>query len=168
MKINFGCGNRLKPGYVNLDKEQCDLEKIPFPFKDKSIDEITCIQVLEHLNIKPSILMNEFIRILKDDGKIIISVPHFSWHNAYDEDHERFFNYLSFSDFHNSNLEKGTYKNVSRTVKIKFMKNPFFWNYLIEPIVNLNSHTAIIWESTFLCYLFPANHLRFEITKLKR
>ena len=113
MKINFGCGTRLRKGYLNLDKEQCDLEKLPLDFTDNSKEEIRLIQVMEHLHIKPSLLMQELLRILKPDGLIYISVPHFSWHNAYDEDHERFFNYLSFSDFHKSNLEKSIYRSSS-------------------------------------------------------
>ncbi len=165
MKINFGCGTRELSGYVNLDKEQCDLEKLPLPFPSESVEEIYCSHVLEHLAVKPSIIMKDFLRILKPGGAIVVLVPHFSWHNAFDEDHERFFNHNSFSFLHKSNLEKIDYAHIHRKVTIRFFKRYFFWNYIIEPIVNLNSRAALLYESTFLCHLFPANELVFEIRK---
>lgn len=47
-------------------------------FKDKSFDIITCLDVLEHLDI-PFMAISEFKRVLKDGGKIIITVPAFKF-----------------------------------------------------------------------------------------
>ncbi len=165
MRVNFGCGNAPLPGYKNMDKEQCDLEKLPLPFKSKSVEKIYCSHVLEHLDVNLLNLMQEFERILKDEGVIYIRVPHFSWHNAYDELHRRFFNYNSFGTLHDNSIERGYYSRFTRSVKIKFFKKYFFWNYLVEPLVNIHSMTALLWESTFLCRLFPANELHFVLRK---
>jgi 2-polyprenyl-3-methyl-5-hydroxy-6-metoxy-1,4-benzoquinol methylase len=44
------------------------------PFKDKSFDVITCIEVIEHLE-NPSLLVRELYRTLKPNGTLIISTP---------------------------------------------------------------------------------------------
>jgi len=42
------------------------------PFADKSFSTIVCIEVLEHCHT-PQQVINEFHRLLKDDGKLILS-----------------------------------------------------------------------------------------------
>ena len=91
LRINFGCGNNPVNGFVNMDRDKCNLEKLPLPFKTESVDEIRTYHVLEHVRVKPHEVMREFLRILKKDGVIRVNVPHFSWHNAFDEDHTWFF-----------------------------------------------------------------------------
>lgn len=45
------------------------------PLKDDSIDFITCLDVIEHVyDVKP--LLNEFRRILKPKGKLLVSTPY--------------------------------------------------------------------------------------------
>ena len=86
-------------------------------------------------------------------------------YNAFDEDHERFFNINAFSYLHKSNPEKDNYAQIDRSVQIKFYKNWRFWEYFVEEIVNTDRRIAMIWESTFLVHLFPANELHFLIRK---
>jgi len=50
----------------------CDIASIPVP--DASFDAILCSEVLEHLP-EPIKVVREFSRILKPDGKIIITAP---------------------------------------------------------------------------------------------
>lgn len=57
-----------------------DLNNLPLPFDDKSFDEIHAYQVLEHIGSQGDYMcffkqFKEFYRILKDGGKIFISVP---------------------------------------------------------------------------------------------
>lgn len=48
---------------------------------DESFDTIFCSQVLEHVT-KPDKALNEFFRIMKNNGVLILSVPHLSYlHN---------------------------------------------------------------------------------------
>ena len=83
-KLNLGCGNNLKQGYINVDKygnpdKKIDLEKFPWPWKDNSIDEVLLIHVLEHLGESTKIylkIIQELYRICKPNAKIIIHVPH--------------------------------------------------------------------------------------------
>ncbi len=83
-KLNLGCGEHKKEGYVNVDWSPLnnpdvvhDLNAMPYPFDDGSFDLIEAFHVLEHLD-KPFIVMAEFHRILKPGGTLHIKVPHFS------------------------------------------------------------------------------------------
>jgi SAM-dependent methyltransferase len=49
------------------------------PFADRTFDLVVCSDILEHL-IEPLIVLKEAIRVLRDDGVVVISVPnHFYW-----------------------------------------------------------------------------------------
>jgi len=83
-KLNIGCGEEHKEGYINLDWQSLtkpdvehDLNKLPYPFNDNSFDLVEAFHVLEHLD-KPFNVMKELHRILKPGGELIIKVPHFS------------------------------------------------------------------------------------------
>jgi SAM-dependent methyltransferase len=85
-KLNLGCGEFKKQGYVNVDINPrvnpdvlLDLNnpKSYSRFADSSFDEIFCEHVLEHLD-RPFKVMEELHRILKPGGRLIIRVPHFS------------------------------------------------------------------------------------------
>ncbi len=90
VKLNLGCGYNKLAGYVNVDKDRrckpdvvADLEK-PLPFKDNSVSEIVLVHVLEHLGQDTKTYLNvwkEFYRVLKDQGVIKITVPHWQHEN---------------------------------------------------------------------------------------
>ena len=49
------------------------------PFADRSFDLIVCSDILEHL-LEPLAVLKDAMRVLRDDGVIVISVPnHFYW-----------------------------------------------------------------------------------------
>jgi len=85
MKLNLGCGYFKKEGYINnvdIRKEVnpdlvIDLNKYPYPFKDNTFEIIEAHHLIEHLN-SPFECMFELHRILKNGGKLIITVPHCS------------------------------------------------------------------------------------------
>lgn len=53
-----------------------DLEEIPYPLKNNEADELLARHIIEHLDPKKIIdIFNEWWRILKPDGRIIIVVP---------------------------------------------------------------------------------------------
>lgn len=89
MKLNLGCSDDLKPGYLNVDlappADQIADLRSPWPFEDSSVDEIYAHDVFEHLYrypgqsvniVQPKIwAMNEAHRVLKPDGKLDLAVP---------------------------------------------------------------------------------------------
>lgn len=52
---------------VNFDSEK-------FPFMDSFFDVVTCLDVIEHVK-NPKFLLGEIHRVLRPDGKLIISTP---------------------------------------------------------------------------------------------
>lgn len=176
-KLNLGCGNDIKPGYVNMDRYNAngvdivyDLEKFPYPFKDNTFDEIFAQDIIEH--ISPFFdVMNELHRISKNKTILKIQVPHFSSATAFHTSHKLFFRYKSFQettfDLDLVNFSK-KFKVLKR--KIIFIDRRFklqkflIHNYLCEAVFN---KIPLIYENSFLRSLFPAIHIYFELEAIK-
>lgn len=93
-KINLGCGSQILDGYENYDKfpidgrvKYIDLDTLPLPFDDKSVDEVIIFHVLEHLDVNLLDFMKDINRILKPDGVLYVRLP--TWSNKLQ--HNRFF-----------------------------------------------------------------------------
>ncbi len=176
-KLNLGCGTDIKKGYVNADfiKSEgvdivCNLNETPYPFKSGEFDEIYASHVLEHLNGDWFKIISELYRILKEGGRLIVKVPHFTSAIAFIENHTRFFRYRSFESFEEQKTMKGLdqikfYNFKIKYRKIRFNKMPLIFNYPIEWFVNMGDSAAIMYENTFLRSLFPAEELIFELEK---
>jgi predicted SAM-dependent methyltransferase len=86
MRLNLGCGNRKLQGWRNVDKvpdcspdELVDLEQLPWPWPDNSVDEIFLSHVLEHLGQATDVylgIIKELYRVCRDGATITIIVPH--------------------------------------------------------------------------------------------
>lgn len=139
-RLNLGCGSKYKKGWVNLDFSDKDtygtkiradvyhdLNKFPWPFKDNEFDEILIEHTLEHLQ-DLSKIMKEMTRITKENGLIIIIVPHFSCYIAYrDPTHIHNFTLDSINYF------KGNNKIVYK--KLRASRNKVI--NLVSPLINL-------------------------------
>jgi ubiquinone/menaquinone biosynthesis C-methylase UbiE len=65
----------LKKG-SRINIKFCNVEKRRLPFEDNSIDVITCLEMLEHLESDPMHMMSEVNRVLKKDGGLFfLSTP---------------------------------------------------------------------------------------------
>lgn len=81
MLLHLGCGERLMPGWYNLDIEpppggiRQDLTK-RLPYLDDSVDLIFTEHFIEHVTFEEGFaLMKECVRVLKKDGRIRVSTP---------------------------------------------------------------------------------------------
>lgn len=85
MKLNLGCGDKILPGYVNVDVVEsrrglkpdviCDLHKLT-PFEDNSADEILSVHVVEHFwRWEVADVLKEWVRVLRPGGKMIVECP---------------------------------------------------------------------------------------------
>lgn len=175
MKLNLGCGIDIKQGYINIDNQRgkgvdiiWDLNQIPYPFKDKSIERIYIKNTLEHLTAHPYKLFKEFKRILKKGGMLIIIVPHYTNGNNFNEFHIRHYNSLTFYKIScSTSLEIiNTYKGLKLVKeKLNFFKGILFWDYLIEKILNSSKCARLIYEYSILRWIFPARNIYMELEK---
>ena len=64
----------LQPGSWNTSKIDIVSDITSIPVEDDSFDVILCTEVLEHIN-NPGVAIEEFARILKKGGELIITAP---------------------------------------------------------------------------------------------
>src|SRR5947208_13026944 len=84
LKLNLGCGQNHRPGYVNVDRAgspdvKWDLEQFPWPWEDSSVGEVVMFHVLEHLGESTATylkIIQEIYRVCQDGAAIQITVPH--------------------------------------------------------------------------------------------
>jgi ubiquinone/menaquinone biosynthesis C-methylase UbiE len=175
-KLNLGCGRDIRKNWVNLDIANLpgvdivhDINKLPLPFKKEEFDYILCQSILEHTEYIP--ILKDLHRILKKGGILEICVPHFtSRNNFFDPTHKKMFSFQLFQFFvDNPKIKTDYYFDFffSRIVssRITFEKGFLFYNYLIEPLVNLSERTKIFYEITFLSRLFPSANIIVKIEK---
>lgn len=83
MKLNLGCASDYREGYINVEKQTAfgkrdmtiDLDILPWPFKNESVDEVLMRDTLEHLTF-PDKQIREVRRILKPGGRFWGQVPY--------------------------------------------------------------------------------------------
>ena len=84
LKLNLGCGQHHKEGYINVDKYPpadvvIDLEEIIWPWDDSSVDEVVMHHSLEHMGATVDGFMHiikELYRVCTAGAIIKITVPH--------------------------------------------------------------------------------------------
>lgn len=120
-KLNLGCGEDKKEGYVNVDHQASvspdvrhDLNAFPYPFPDDFFHLIEASHVLEHLE-SPFSVMRELERILAPGGKLIIKVPHFSRGFTHAE-HAHGFD-ITFPLYFDERFTRSGYYGVSLTIE---------------------------------------------------
>lgn len=82
IKLNLGCGEDIREGYINCDlynpkaDKKTPVEKLDFP--DGYADEIFASHILEHFDRhQANELVKEWKRVLKPTGKLIVETPDF-------------------------------------------------------------------------------------------
>ena len=84
-RLNLGCGNKILPGYINVDVAParagtrpdviCDLRDLA-KFEDDSVDEVLSVHVIEHFwRWEIDELLREWARVLKPGGRMVIECP---------------------------------------------------------------------------------------------
>lgn len=85
MKLNLGCGDKILPGYVNVDVAPsraghkpdvlCDLHRLE-GFADNTADEILAVHVVEHFwRWEVVDVLREWVRVLRPGGRMVLECP---------------------------------------------------------------------------------------------
>jgi len=85
LRLNLGCGDKILPGYVNVDVAPsrngahpdvlCDLRKLS-AFASGVADEILSVHVVEHFwRWEVEAILTEWVRVLKPGGRMVIECP---------------------------------------------------------------------------------------------
>jgi ubiquinone/menaquinone biosynthesis C-methylase UbiE len=65
--------------YGGQNREFVKIDSPYLPFADNSFDSISCVEVVEHLDLSlTKALLAEFFRVLKPQGKLIVTTPNYS------------------------------------------------------------------------------------------
>jgi len=179
--VELGCGLQKKEGRIGIDRIDLpnvdivsDLEGgLPF-LPDKSVDEIHCRSVLEHIENFEN-LMREMVRVLKNDGVAYIFVPHFSNPYGYSDcTHKRFFGLYTFYYFVDTKRQlKRKVPNFYTDLRINIISqrliftSPFWFRKKIKRIAGFifNCHRSLqeFYEEN-LCYIFPCYGIEVVFT----
>jgi SAM-dependent methyltransferase len=172
--LNLGCGTDIRTTFINLDRSPLagvdvvhDLAQLPLPFPAGRFNRIVCQDVLEHVDIVPTI--RELHRILAPGGILEIRVPHFTCANAYgDPTHLRAFSVETFN-FFCAGSSRGYYFDFAfselQDRQISFTKGPsYLLNFLIEPLVNISPKMQVYYERSLL-RIFPAVNIHVRLCK---
>jgi predicted SAM-dependent methyltransferase len=85
LKLNVGCGNNAKPGWVNIDlADEVDLQldlREPIPLPDGRAVIVYSEHFFEHLDYPTDALvfLRESFRLLEPDGRFSVGVPDTRW-----------------------------------------------------------------------------------------
>lgn len=119
--LDLGCGDNKIPNAIGLDNAPLpgvdivhDLLEFPYPIESESMTKIYIRHVIEHFNIADiNKIFNECNRILRNNGSIIITVPHvFSISAFTDPTHKSFFTFES-GKFWDMNNPKSYYDELN-------------------------------------------------------
>jgi len=158
-KLNLGCGERKKDGFINIDWNRevepeivHDLNKLPYPLEDSRFDLIEASHVLEHLD-KPFSIMKEMHRLLKPGGKLIIKVPHFSRGFTHAE-HTHGFD-VTFPLYFNKNFTKSGFTGTE--FRLKKLELRWLANQHLLPSLGYSKFTIAILNIINKVVSFLAN-----------
>lgn len=174
MRLNLGCGNKKKAGFVGVDKFPCeavehvaDLEQ-RLPFEDDSVEEIWMDNVVEHIPDLPA-LFAEIHRICRDGARITVLTPHFtslaSWR---DPTHVHHLSYFSMDHFEKQSVAHYTNPGAEMTDGGSSPGFEVLERHLSFGGLMGNIGRLICWMSPRKyekdwCFLFRASSLRFVL-----
>jgi SAM-dependent methyltransferase len=176
LRLNLGCGFKRFEGFVNVDgfgnpDVKWDLNKMPWPWSDNSVDEIAMHHVLEHLQDWWGAL-RECARILQPGGRLEIRVPDASSDTALCyRDHLHIFNRVSF----HGTLDALQGRKVNAwfseepevpIAMIQYFQVPFReYNWMPRWLLNFcSAHLRnFIWEQRFIFQKSAMSNIKLEV-----
>jgi len=174
MILDVGCGRNKHPGSIGIDRNRdtdadviCDLDRVPYPFRDNLFDEIRVTHVIEHV-ADVIATMEELHRLARSGGRIRIETPHHTDFSSFcDPTHRWHLNSFSFRYFGDRNGGFGYYSRArmrEQRVSVKLLR---LWKWLgFEFAVNHSFVFRRFWEH-YLCFLVRGKVIQFDLEVLK-
>jgi SAM-dependent methyltransferase len=173
--LDVGCGGNKVRGTLGVDRLSlpgvdivCDFEQSPLPFKENSVDVIYTRHTLEHISDLEHIL-REFLRVLKPDGRLSVTVPHFSNALGYsDYTHKRFFGYYTFDYFSKARDPHWGVPHYTTDIWFKIVSKRFNFRNLsilgpiFDAVFNRGAFLPYFYESK-LSWALPCFEMTFEL-----
>jgi len=160
--LDVGCGNNKAQGAIGVDiyldtqaDVICNLRSYAYPFKNDIFDLIICKQIIEHIP-DTDMFLKELHRIARNNAKVIIETPHFSSYMAYGD-------YQHCHAFSVCFLDK-----LAGRIGFKILKrNITFHRSLRRFKINWLANKFPVSYERFWAFIFPAEHLHFELEVVK-
>lgn len=173
--LDIGSGNSPYKKYLNVDEyisvdnketqatsyqknqNEVNADAKDLPFSDKYADSVLLNQVLEHVDDYDAVL-SEIHRVLKDDGKFILSVPFIYHIHGEPNDYFRFSEYgiQHILQKHNFKILEFEYQGYVGTTLVSIL-NSFIWQ-----VWNKNKYTKLLRNIIFLIpilFIFMLNNI---------
>ena len=104
MKLYLGAGNKRLAGYTHVDLADgpgidmvCDLNQLPWPWGDDTVQAIVAEDLVEHLAINLIQFCDEAWRVLASGGELFVRTPHHRSESSWiDPTHRWHFNEQGF------------------------------------------------------------------------
>ena len=172
--LDVGCGINKLAGAIGIDRNPgtradvlCDLDHIPYPFKDSSFDCLQAVHVIEHVSdvIK---MMEEFHRLLRPGGEALIITPHYTDFSSFcDPTHKWHLNSYSLRYFGPDNAGYGYYSAARFEEVSVHVKLLALWRYLgFQALVNAFPRFRRFWEY-YLCYVIRGKVIEWRLRAIK-
>ena len=173
--LDLGCGKKKRPGSIGVDYSDRhdadiihDLNVFPYPFEDKSIDQVYLDNVLEHLE-SPMDVMAEVHRISKVGSSIKVIVPYFRSVWAFiDPTHKTYYTVDSFAFYDPSHIICQRYDYVSTRFKVeKVVFNESLLNKrLLKRLIIIFANKYPNFYENHLSHLFPLDDITYYLKRI--
>jgi predicted SAM-dependent methyltransferase len=156
IKLDLGCGNNKKAGFLGIDRAPlkgvdilCDVDRDGIPLADGIVAEVFSSHFLEHMqNFR--FVVEEIHRILVVGGKAEIIVPHFSNVGSYHWTHRSFWNARGLDLLQPGHPHHFYCPNVAFRIKIRnveFCQKREYQPTLLERFASVRR--GIVYERVF-------------------
>jgi len=120
MKIDLGCGNAKKKGFVGIDINKYknvdivyDLNKgIPIP--NNNVDEVNCSHIIEHID-NADFFLREIYRVCKPNALVVIRSPYYSYKFSMNPGHRN-----TYCDDWFKEVIENFYNDLFEIIKIEY------------------------------------------------
>ncbi|MEZ5351128.1 MAG: methyltransferase domain-containing protein [Bryobacteraceae bacterium] len=168
--LDVGCGINKYPGAIGIDNNPasradvlCDVDHLPYPFRDSTFDRIRAIHLIEHVGDVIA-TMEEFHRLGRNGARVLVATPHYTDFSSWcDPTHKWHLNTYSFRYFGENHGGFGYYSRArfrEISVRVKLLA---LWRYLgFEMLVNHVPRFRKFWEH-YLCFVIRGKVMEFEL-----